>query len=79
MDRSEVKLYNSEKIIVISYTHSEILKQKNFTGSEFEGAPKLLKAFFLEIIFMTNLWDTRGSNSDSFSSTDLKFGSFIAK
>ena len=30
-------------------------------------------------IFMTKQWDTRGSNSGSFSSTDLKFGSFIAK
>ena len=27
---------------MISYTHSEILKQKNFTGSGFEGALKLL-------------------------------------
>ena len=25
---------------MISYTHSKILKQKNFTGSGFEGAPK---------------------------------------
>ena len=28
---------------------------------------------------MTKLWDTRGSNSGSFSSTDLNFSSFIAK
>ena len=28
---------------------------------------------------MSKLCDTRGSNSGSFSSTDLKFGSFIAK
>ena len=28
---------------------------------------------------MAILWDTRGSNSGNFSSTDLKFGSFIAK
>ena len=28
---------------------------------------------------MSKLWDTRSSNSGSFSSTDLKFGSFIAK
>ena len=28
---------------------------------------------------MSKLRDTRGSNSGSFSSTDLKFGSFIAK
>ena len=46
MDRSEVKLQNSEKIIMISHTHSEILKQKSFTESGFEGTPKLLKAFF---------------------------------
>ena len=64
---------------MIPHTHNEILKQKNFTGSEFVGAPKLLKAFFLETIFMTNLRDTQGSNSGSFSSTNLKFGSFIAK
>ena len=61
------------------HTHNEILKQKNFTVSEFDGAPKLLKAFFLETIFMTNLRDTRGSNSGSFSSTYSKFGSFISK
>ena len=55
MDRSKVKHLNSEKNTVISHTHTEILKQKNFTGSGFEGAPKLLKAFFLEAIFMTRL------------------------
>ena len=46
MDRSEVKLLNGKKNIVISHTHNEILKQKNFTRSGFEGVPKLLKAFF---------------------------------
>ena len=46
MDRSEVKLLISEKNIVVSHTQNEILKQKNLTGSEFEGAPKLFKAFF---------------------------------
>ena len=30
---------------MISHTYNEILKQKHFTGSGFEGAPKLLKAF----------------------------------
>ena len=65
--------------MVIPHTHNEILKQKNFNGSEFEGGAKTFKSFFLETIFMTNLWDARGSNSGSFSSTDLKFGSFIAK
>ena len=66
---------------MISHTPSEILKQKNFTGSGFEGAPKLLKAFFsrVETLFTTKLGDTRGSKSGSFSSTDLKFGSFTAK
>ena len=53
MDKSEVKLQNSEKNIVISHTH-EILKQKNFTGSGFEGVPKF-KSFFLETMFMTKL------------------------
>ena len=70
MDRSEVKLQSSEKEIVMSYTPIEILKQKNL---------KLLKPFFLETAFMTKLRDTRGSNLNSFSSTDLKFDSFIAK
>ena len=64
---------------MISHTHNEILKQNNFTGSEFEGGIKTFKSFFLETIFMTKLRDTRGSNLGSFSSTDLKFGSFIAK
>ena len=49
MDGSEVKPQKSEKNIVIPHTHNEILKQKNFTGSEFEGAPKLLKAFFSKL------------------------------
>ena len=62
----------------ISYTERDF-ETENFTGSEFEGTPKLVKAFFLETIFKTILRDFRGSNSDSFSSTDLKFDSFIAK
>ena len=36
---------------MISQTHNEILKQKNFTGSEFEGALKLLKAFFSRLFY----------------------------
>ena len=49
-DRSEVKLLNSEKKnIVVSHTYDEILKQKNSTGSGFEGTPKLLKAFFSKL------------------------------
>ena len=79
MDRSEIKLLNSDKNIVISHIQSETLKQKKFTGSGFEGAPRLLKVFFIETIFMSKLWDTQDSNSGKFFSTDLKFGSFIAK
>ena len=30
---------------MISHIQNEILKQKNLTGSGFEGTPKLLKAF----------------------------------
>ena len=54
MDRSEVKLSISEKNIVISHIQNEILKQKNLTGSEFEGAPKLLKAFFSRLFLCQN-------------------------
>ena len=39
---------------MISHTHSEILKQKNFTGSGFEVAPKLLKAFFSRLYLWQN-------------------------
>ena len=45
MDRSEVKLLINEKNIVVSHIQNEILKQKNLTESEFEGAPKLLRWF----------------------------------
>ena len=41
VDRSEVNLSISEKSIVISHIQNEILKQKHFTGSGFEGTPKL--------------------------------------
>ena len=68
---------SAKKNIVISPIQNEILKQKSFTRSGFEG--KLSKAFFLETIFMSKLRDTRGSNSVSSSSIGLKFGSFIAK
>ena len=54
MNRSEVKL-KIAKNIVISHIQNEILKQKYFTGSELEGTPKLLKAFFLATIFMTKV------------------------
>ena len=55
MDKSEVKLLISEKNIVVPHIQNEILKQKNLTESEFEGAPKLLKAFFfLETILCQN-------------------------
>ena len=40
---------------------------------------KTFKSFFLETVFMTKLWDTRGSNSGNFLSIDLKICSFIAK
>ena len=59
---------------MISRIQNDILKQ-----SGLEGTPKILNAVFLETIFMSKLRDTRSSNSSSFSSTDLKFGSFIAK
>ena len=39
---------------MISHTHSDILKQKNFTGSGFEGAPKQLKAFFTRLFLRQN-------------------------
>ena len=54
MDRSEVKLLISEKFFVVSHIQNEILKQKNLTGSEFEGAPKLLKAFFSRLFLCQN-------------------------
>ena len=55
MDRSDsVKLLISEKNIMISHIQNEILKQKNLTGSEFEGAPKLLKAFFSRLFLCQN-------------------------
>ena len=57
-DRSEVKLSISEKKYCEFLYTNEILKQKNLTGSEFEGVPKLLKAFFPETIFMSKLLDT---------------------
>ena len=54
MDRSEVKISISEKNIVTSHIQNEILKQKYLTGSEFEGAPKLLKAFFSRLFLCQN-------------------------
>ena len=47
---------------MISHIQNEILKQKYFTGSGFEGMP----CFFLETHFMSKLSDTRGPNSSSF-------------
>ena len=49
MDRLDVKFQNSEKTIVKSHIQNDILKQKKFTGSGFEGTPKLLKAFFKRV------------------------------
>ena len=54
MDRSEVKLLISEKYIVVSHIQNEILKRKTLTGSEFEGTPKLLKAFFSRLFLCQN-------------------------
>ena len=54
MDRSEVKLSISEKNIVIPHIQNKILKQKNLTGSEFEGVPKLLKAFSSRLFLCQN-------------------------
>ena len=48
------QLLISEKNIVLSHIQNEILKQKNLTGSEFEGAPKLLKAFFSKLFLCQN-------------------------
>ena len=63
----------------MSYTHSEILKQKNFSENEFEGAPKTLKAFFSKL-FLWQIYETLEVLTRAvFSSTDLKFGSFITK
>ena len=46
----------AKKICDISYT-----EQKKITGSDFEGTPKILKSFVLETIFMSKLWDARGT------------------
>ena len=71
MDRSEVKLEIREKKTQcdISYTERYFLKKLPEVG--LRERQKLLKAFFIETIFMSKLWDTRGSNSGSFSSTGL--------
>ena len=39
---------------MISHIQNEILKQKHFTGSGFEGTPKLLKVFFSRLILCQN-------------------------
>ena len=39
---------------MISHTRNEILKQKNFTGSGLEGAPKLLKSFLTRLFLCQN-------------------------
>ena len=44
----------AKKKIVIFHTHKEILKQQTFTGSEFEGRPKLFEAFFLRLFLCQN-------------------------
>ena len=76
MDRSEVKLWNSEKKYCdISYTQGDFETERFHRKWVWRGA-KTFKSFFLESIFISKLW---GFNSDSFSSTNLKFGCFIAK
>ena len=69
----------AKKYCDISYTQRDF-EQKNFIGSGFEGAPKLLKAFFSRLFLWQN-YETLEvpCNSGSFLSTDLKFGTFIAK
>ena len=44
---------------MISHIQNEILKQKIFTGSGFEWAPKLLKAFFARLFLCQN-YETLG-------------------
>ena len=39
---------------MISQIQNEILKQKYFTGSRFEGTPKLLNAFFSKLFLFQN-------------------------
>ena len=68
MDKSEVKLSISGKNIVISHIQNEILKQKNLTGNEFEGAPKLLKAFFSRPFLCQNYETLEVSTRTVFSS-----------
>ena len=64
---------------MISHIQNEILKQKNFSRSGLEGVPELLKAFF-STLFLCQKYETLEVPTQAcFSSTDLKFGSFIAK
>ena len=70
---------SAKKYIVISQVQNEILNQKKFHRKWVWGDAKTFKSYFLETIFMSKLWDTRGSNSGRFLSTDLKFDTFIAK
>ena len=58
MNRSEVKLYNSKKIVIF-HTQNDILKQKNITGSGLEGMPQLFftdleRAFFSVLLLYLN-------------------------
>ena len=54
MDKSEASFKSAKKNIVISRIQNEILKQKDFTGSGFEGTPNLLKAFFSRVFLYQN-------------------------
>ena len=75
--------------IWIDQKYSFKIAKKKYVIQDFEteklhwkwagGGAKTFKWFFLETIFMPKLWDTLSSSSGGFLSTDLKFGSFIAK
>ena len=61
-----------------------IVTERDFETEKFHrkwdwGDAKTFKLLFIDTIFMSKLWDIWGSYSGSFSSTDLKFVSFIAK
>ena len=79
MNRSEVNLKNSEKNCDISYTERDFETEKWRRKWASGDAKTFLKNLFLETIFMSEQWDTRGFNSGSFLSNDFKFCSFTAQ
>ena len=50
----ERKSFEIAEKFVITHTQNEILKQKNFTGSRIEGAPKPLTAFLSRLFLCQN-------------------------